>query len=253
MIMPVKRIFNTLRNGTRLFISFIVLVPGFVFSQQSKPLSTIDKVIEVAQKAYGPDDLLVNGSLYVPDHPRAEGNPYFQEEKWAYGKIIIIGKSFENNEFIYNVETDKVIIHSNDIMQNKMSVLLNRDFVEAFYIDEHEFINLKQLNLADGEKGFAELIYRSGLTFIVKHKKDFMKQYSQSNQFGFYSKLKSEKYIQANDQLKKLPTRNSFLDYFKLNRSQIKKYLRTNNIRYKTASKNELTGLLKFCDELPED
>jgi hypothetical protein len=235
------------RANIGLILIILTFLPKFVFTQWKPNLSTSQQVL------YGPDDLLVNGSLYVPDHPKAEGNPYFQEEKWTHGKIVIIGKSFENIEFVYNVETDKVIIQSKDIMQNKMAVLLNRDFVDAFYIDEHYFINLDQLNLTNGEKGFAELIYRSGLTFIIKHKKDFLKQYSQSNQFGSYSKLKSEKYIQSNDQLKKLPTRKSFLDYFKSNRSQIKKYLRTNNIRYKTASKNELSGLLKFCDELPED
>jgi hypothetical protein len=251
--MLVKRVMYTSRKWTGLIISLLILLPGIVFSQQNKPLITIDKVIDAAQKAYGPDDLLVNGSLYVPDHLKAEGNPYFQEEKWAHGKIVIMGKPFENIEFIYHVETDKVIIQSKDIMQNKMAVLLNRDFVDAFYIDEHDFINLDQLNLANDEKGFAELIYRSGLTFIIKHKKDFLKQYSQSNQFGSYSKLKSEKFIQSNDQLKKLPTRKSFLDYFKPSRSQIKKYIRTNKIRYKTASKQELSGLLKFCDELPED
>jgi hypothetical protein len=253
MFMPVKSDIFSSPRFIRLIIYIYSLLPGLIFSQQITTLSTIGKVIDVAQKAYGPDDLLVNGSLYVPDHPRAEGNPYFQEEKWAHGKIVIIGKPFENIEFIYNVETDKVIIQSNDIMLNKMAVLLNRDFVDAFYIDEHDFINLDQLNLANSEKGFGELIYRSGLTFIIKHKKDFLKQYSQSNQFGSYSKLKSEKCIQSDDQLKKLLTRKSFLDYFKPNRSQIKKYLRTNNIRYKTASNNELSGLLKFCDELPEE
>jgi hypothetical protein len=251
--MLVKIIFNVFQKCIRSFISFLILIPGLAFSQSITTLSTFGKVMDVVHKAYGPDDLLVNGSLYVPDHLKAEGNPYFQEEKWAHGKIVIIGKSFENIEFIYNIETDKVIIQSNDILQNKMAVILNRDFVDAFYIDEHDFINLDQLNLANSEKGFAELIYRSGLTFIVKHKKNFLKQYSQSNQFGSYSKLKSEKFIQSNGQLKKLPTRKSFLDYFKPNRSQIKKYIRTNKIRYKTASKQELSGLLKFCDELPED
>ena len=50
--------------------------------------------MDVVQKAYGPDDLLVYGSLYVPDHPKAEGNPYFQEENWTEGLIVIKGKSF---------------------------------------------------------------------------------------------------------------------------------------------------------------
>jgi len=241
------------RANIGLILIILTFLPKFVFTQWEPNLSTSQQVLAVANQFYGLDDLLVNGTLYLPYHPRAEGNPYFQEEKWAHGKIVIIGKSFENIEFIYNIETDKVIIQSNDILQNKMAVILNRDFVDAFYIDEHDFINLDQLNLANSEKGFAELIYRSGLTFIVKHKKDFLKQYSQSNQFGSYSKLKSEKFIQSNGQLKKLPTRKSFLDYFKPSRSQIIKYIRTNNIRYKTASKQELSGLLKFCDELQED
>jgi len=117
----------------------------------------------------------------------------------------------------------------------------------------NEFINLQQLNFKNGEMDFAELIYRSGLTFVIKHKKDFISQYSQSNRYGSYSKLHSVKYIRSGDQLIKVQTCRSFMDFFDPYRKQIKKYLRANKINYRNASKNELFGLLKFCDELPEE
>jgi hypothetical protein len=71
--MPVKTIFNVFQKRIGLFISFlfIILIPGLAFSQSITISSTFNRVIDVAQKAYGPDDLLVNGSLYVPDHPKA--------------------------------------------------------------------------------------------------------------------------------------------------------------------------------------
>jgi hypothetical protein len=228
----------------------ILFLPIFIFPQQSSSLKTTDAVIQFTQKIYGPDDLLVNGRLYIPDHLKAEGNPYFEEEKWTTGRIIIKGKSFDNIEFIYNIAVDRIVIQSKDINQNNIAVLLNRNFIDDFYIGEHHFINVDQLNLISIEKGFAEEIYRSGLTFVIRYKKDFLNQYSQSNPYGSYSKLQSTKYIQKGNQLVKLPTRKSFLVCFKPFQNQIKKYFRSNNISYKNASKEELSGLLKFCDGL---
>jgi hypothetical protein len=105
--MLVKRVMYTSRKWTGLIISLLILLPGIVFSQQNKPMITIDKVIDAAQKAYGPDDLLVKGSLYVPDHPEAEGNPYFQEEEWTECLIVIKGKSFTiDSKAPINLEVD---------------------------------------------------------------------------------------------------------------------------------------------------
>jgi hypothetical protein len=248
--MRLKRDFAVVPICLVLFTGIFIFPSRFVFSQSDSLLNTVEAVLGVAQNAYGPDDLLVNGSLYIPGHPRAEESPYFRDERWTHGRIVIGGKTFDKTEFIYNAEIDRVIIQSRDRKQNKIAVLLNQDFVDAFYIDEHEFINLNQLSLAKSETGFAELIYRSGLNFVIRHKKEFLNQYSQSNPFGSYSKLQSMKCIQAGDKLLKLPTKRSFLDYFKPYRIQIKKYFRENNIRYRNASKNELQGLLKLCDEL---
>jgi hypothetical protein len=234
-----------------IFIVGIMIFPAqTIFPQTGKLLNSADELKKLAEHEYGPDDLLVNGSMYIPERLRAEGNPYYQDDNWFIGTIIIKGKSFQNVEFIYHVELDRVIIMSKDMKQNKIAVLLNNDFVDSFYWKEHYFINLNELNLTGRETGFAELIFKSGFTFIIRHKKVFLNDYSQSNQFGRYSKLQSIRYIQSGDQLVKVQTKKMFLEYFNPYQVQLKKYLRTNNIKYSDATKNELYGLLKYCDEL---
>lgn len=240
-------------NSARTLVIFLFFIPLILFSQQNTILENIDELIRETEKAYGPDDLLVNGILYLPDHPQADGNPYFRDEQWKNGRIVIRGRSFEHVKMIYNAELDRVIIQSGDSSQNTMTVLLNQDLIDEFSLDGHHFINLGLLSLADNRKGFAEEIYRSGLTFIVIHKKTFLREYSRSNQFGRYSKLQSVKYIQSGDQLVKLPTRKSFLSFFEPWHDQVIKYMRTNKIRYRKASERELYGLLKYCDELKNE
>jgi len=251
--MIIRRAILVLRFLFTLILLSFFFYPESAYPQQTKTISTVAELVDISEIIYGPDDLLVNGKLYIPTHPRAEGNPYFQEDNWDSGSIIIKGKTFTNFLFIYNVEIDRVIIESRDINENKIAVLLNQDFVDGFMIGDHEFINLKQLKTSNTLKGYAELIYRSGLTMVIAHKKTLLKQYSQSNPFGSYSGLVSEKFIQEGDQLVKLPTKGSFLDYYSPFRAQLKKYFRTKNLRYKKATKNELAKLMEFCDGLVEN
>jgi hypothetical protein len=248
-----KRDFFTFLQTSGLVIGIFVLFPGLIFAQQNIQLNNIEQVIEITQKAYGPDDLLKNGRIFIPGHPGAVGNPYFQDYNRTIGTIIIKGKVFDHTDFLYDVEIDRVIVQFKEKEKGSIAILLNQDFVDAFYIGEQHFINLNQLHLQNNETGYAELIYNSGLTFIIRHKKTFLNQYSQSNQFGKYSKPVSVKYIQSGGQLVKLPDRKSFLDYFEPFRNQIKNYFRINHIRYRSASTNQLYQLLKFCDELSED
>lgn len=253
VIMLFKRDYFTLLQTIGICFGIIVLNPGSIFSQQNIHLDNIGQVIEFTQKAYGPDDLLKNGRIFIPEHPGAIGNPYFQDYNRTIGRIVISGKVFDQTEFIYNVDLDRVIVQFKEKEQGSIAILLNQDFVDAFYIGEHHFINLKQLHLQNNETGYAELIYKSGITFIIRYKKTFLNQYSQSNKFGKYSKLESVKYIQSGGKLVKLPNRKSFLAYFEPFRNQIQNYFRIKHIRYRSASINELFLLLKFCDELSEE
>lgn len=242
-------------TGDKIFVlifilGFVVFPVSSVFPQSAKLLNSVAEIKELIQQIYGPDDLLVNGTMYIPERPRAEANPYFQEENWIFGNITIGGKLFQHVEFIYHVELDRIIIMSKDMKQNDIAVILNNDFVDSFDWKEHHFVNLNQLKAFSRESGFAEMIYNSGFIFIIRYKKDFINDYSQSNPFGRYSKLQSFRYIHSGDQFVKLQTKKSFLEYFNPYRSQLKKYFRENRIKYTTASGNELYNLLKYCDEL---
>jgi len=250
--MQFKKSFFTYVLTSGLVVGICVLFPGLIFAQQNIQLNNIGQVIEVTQKAYGPDDLLKNGRIFIPEHPGAAGNPYFQDYKRTVGRVVIRGKVFDQTEFIYNIELDRVIVQFKEKEQGSLAILLNQDFVDAFYIGEHHFINLNQLHLQNNETGYAELIYNSGITFIIRYKKTFLNQYSQSNRFGKYSKPMSVKYILSGSQLVKLTDRRSFLSNFEPFRNQILNYFRLKHIRYRSASTNELYQLLKFCDELSE-
>ena len=240
---------------------WFVLLLVFVFSkvtllgQNADDIQhQITDILEKANRVYGPDEMLENGRLYIPAHPKANGNPYFMGKGWLAGKLIITGDIFSNVKIKYNVNLELLILKKEiENQESHIPIILNNNFIDSFDTGDHHFINLNAMPFNDELSGFAELIYQGQLIFLVKHTKEFITRYSQSNPYGAYSKLYSIYYIYENDELTRLSTRRTFLNYFEPFRKEIKKYMRQHSITYKKATNAQLYELIKYCDEISHD
>ena len=227
-----------------LFLILTAFTPSKTFSQISQA------IFEYSEKAYGTDNFLVNGWKYLPEHYNAEGNPYFSNLSWTEGILHSGEESFENIDMLYNTLMDELIIKTN--LENGLPafVMLNREFVKSFSINQHLFINTSTIPGTDLE-GYIELVYDSNtLKFLSKHKKSFVAEYSGSNPWGRISGQSSTHYIYAYGTLTKIPNKKALLNYFEAHKKQVRAFMKSKGIKFKKAKSPELKTLMEYCVSL---
>lgn len=248
-----------MQNHSILPVTFSMLLITFLLlhrvqlqaqSQDNNQLQ-LAELLTKTRMLYGHDEVLENGKLYSPAHPKAKGNPFFSSPGWKTGKLDICGDVYVDIGVNYDVTLDQVILKKEIANQeNHYPIILNSNFINSFEFEGHTFVNLKDTTINKELPGYTELIYRGNFIFLAKHVKEFLNQYSQSNPYGYYSKLYSDYYIVEGEKLTRLNTKRVFLSYFDANRKDLKKYFRQNNIKYKKESNSRLADLLEYADEL---
>lgn len=237
-----------------LFLTLFISNPILVGQNANTIQSQISDVLTNAKQVYGPDEMLENGRLYIPEHPKAKGNPYLTDTEWMNGNLIVKDDTYNNVLVKFNVCLEQLILKkAYEGQESHIPIVLNNNFIDSFNSDDRYFVSLYTMPFIKELTGFVELIYEGRIVFIIKHHKEFITRYSQSNPHGAYSKLNSVYYIYEDDKLTRLSTKRSFLNYFEYYRKEIKKFMRQEGIRFKKASSPQLFELIKYCDEVSSD
>lgn len=244
--MYIKSVYPIIALFFLLFLGWSLNLNG----QTKEKQQYLSEILDKAYAVYGPNEMLENGRIYIPKHSRAQGNPYFAGTDWMATTMTIKGELFNDLKIKYNVNLELLILKKEkENQESHIPIVLNNNFIDSFESDGRQFINVKTKPFGDELSGYVELIYDSQIIFLVKHSKEFLNRYSQSNPYGAYSKLYSVYYIYGNEILTRVSTKGSFLNYFASFKKEIKKFLRQHNIKYKKATNNQLYQLIKYCDE----
>lgn len=232
-------------TGFLIAMLFLSIISRTQHTQQI--LSTGEQLVNYSSKVYGSDDMLVNGRIYVPQHSLAEGHPYFNVEEWVESQVFIKGHMFDGVKLKFDIELDEFILFTENNGQ-KNYIVLNKHYVDSVYMGKYLFVNTTTLKQINEDIGYAELVLNQDILFLVKYKKDFKKEYSETKPYGEYNRQNSYRYLGENNNLVKLNTKKALLEYFKDEKRDIKRYMKKNNIKYKKANSGELFNLISFCN-----
>ncbi|MBI9033665.1 MAG: hypothetical protein JEZ03_04240 [Bacteroidales bacterium] len=222
-----------------------------LFSQiQSEGIMQKENYYDSIEQKYGLDDMLINGEIYFPRHPMANGHAYMNHQNWQKGYIKIGPGLYDNLELKYDIETDQLILNSKTTNKGSIKIILNESLVDEFQLGSHHFINSRLLNITDAKSNYYELIYKGEFTFIKNHKIVFQNIYNNFNPYGKYSEPTASLYITENNQFSKISSKKAFLNYFKPHKKELRKFLRKNKIKYKKATNYQFIRLLKYCDSI---
>jgi hypothetical protein len=235
-----------------LFISLLTFLYVGTKAQEMHVLDSIklEMLKKYTEQVYGTDDKIVNGKVYLPAHFNAKGNPYFLTDNWTESTLFIDGGKYDGQETLYNIDIEKLILKTTLKSKEEVLLVLNTDFIEAFYFGDHHFVNGEKHFPGNKFSGFVEQVYEGNFKVLIRHQKNFVSQYTANTPNGFYSGTKSQVFIYDKGELKKLPAKKAILDYFPDNKREINKFLRKNRIKYKKATANQLNELFTYCDDI---
>lgn len=239
--------FNNYLRLTIFLISALLIIPKKGYGQE--PQNYRDKILEIANSAYGPDDRLINGKYYQPKHFYAEGHPYFLTKDWSEASLYIKGILFSHINTKYNIEDDAIIIQH--IFKNRISknILLHNSFVDSLIIGMHIFHNTTNFQ-TENSIGIAELIYNGTIKAYYKHTTEFYNKLSENFLNGRYLEPKRKLYLFEKNTFYPIKRKKDFLSHFPEHTKEIKLFLRKNKIRFKKIYDNELYKLVHFSEQL---
>jgi hypothetical protein len=220
-----------------LFIIFFLLYFSICFTQ----------IIEKQNESIlNKSDLLVNGRFYNEDLPNADGHPYLGSNDWIKSWISVEGVVFKNVDLKLDILSDKLILKSPDVVNNAI-IELNPELIDSFKLGDKIFIQ-NRFNKIDLK--YIELVYSRSIEFYKVYKKEFIEQYNSATPHGKISKPGVSRYIFIDGVINKVNSKTSFLDNFPGKKKEIKKYLKNNDVKYRSASNVELRQLIMFCESL---
>lgn len=236
-----------------LFFQYLAFLFLVLFSTTSVAQQTDEKVEELYQHAesiYSTDDLLVNGESYIPSRPRAKGNPYFNEDLFAKGEVVIHGREFKNVLLKYNLENQSLILRAALASEKYVTLVLRNNLVDLFRLEGVPFVNGGNFFENPALTGYFQLVNHGKETFLIQYEKTFNAVYDRQTPEGSYSKIKKEYYLYDGKELIVVTRKASFLNRFSTHKKEIKAYLRKHKIKYKKASAQSLRQLMNYCETL---
>lgn len=230
----------------------LIFIYGFSSPLQGQQKVELNEIHDYSSDILGTSPFLVNGWKYSPEYFNASGNPHFNDTEWNEGSVIIGKETFNHLFLSYNLQMDAVILRQALKDGQLAYIMLNKNFIDSFTIDQHHFINTgKNFPLAN-MTGFAELIYSGDFLLIIKHKKSFVGNFSANTPNGSFSRQSSVMYLLKNNSLNKITSKKSLLALFPDHKKEINIFISKHKIRFRTAGNSQLEQLMEYCDGLED-
>jgi hypothetical protein len=236
---------RVLNGNTMINNSTTTRVPGS--DQQTDYLRKL-----YTSKVEAPKEL-INGKEYETYYGRSKVKPLLFFEKKRSASIITRTRRYNNLTLQYDTFLDEVVYTdtSRTINSRFPQIALNKDIVEGFNLyfegDSIIFRYFREPASSDMnlEEGFYEVAYEGNSKYVIKHKSsDYVKD-------GFDNyKYSPENYINTGNGFYKTRKMKDLLRLTGDRSEEVKRFIKTTNIRIKKADKRDMISILKFYDSL---
>ena len=242
--MKKKRFFHQL-----VFI-FLMMFGQLVYGQVQGAADEVENLYTHTEQVYSTDDLLVNGQIYIPLHPKAKGDPYFGENRFTEGSVSIKGRQYSGLLLKYNIENQRLILLTTVESGKYVSLLLNSNLVDAFAIGGLHFVHVGNFVQNLEPSGYFAEVYAGNFLFLIKYEKKFKAVYNNQERNGSYTKMQTSYFVFEDGEFRNITKKKALLNYFSLHKKEINTFMRKHKIRYKKAGVEALNQLMKYCDSV---
>lgn len=229
MITFIVMIINFFRAATAagiLLCTWIIPVNG----QQSS-------FAEQVHKAYGPNQKLVNGVQYYNRYVLVQDHPYFLDDSFVDGSVIINGQEYSPVRIRYNIYSQHLELQYDNFAGASNSLITVNDHIDGFRYGDLWF---RKMDL-DGEENFYQVIATEQFScFVLWGKKLDKIDYSLFYGERFTEPSCGYQLLWKGDTLD-FKSMNTFVKCFhESRRKEIKRFLRQNRFDFKRPAPIEI-------------
>lgn len=185
---------------------------------------------------------LFEGIDYRPYHNSNDQHPYFKED-WLVGSVFYNGSLFTNEEMLYDIFKDKIIIQ--DYFGGN-SVQLVSEKVDYFLLDGHTFVWIPNSEL---QPGFYDLLVDGEIKFYARRTKEF-KEIISSNTIEEEFNEKNKYYLFRNNTFYPIKSKRSVRLVLSDFEDNVNKILREQTLPFRRDFERSVISIIKSCNEL---
>jgi hypothetical protein len=234
---------------TRLLLPFFCLVASVNISgQQWIDESKVLALNKSFYNVYNLDGHLINGRKYYNRYSNAPGHPFFMDDQFKKGKLIVNGIAYDNIHIKFDIVNQEIILQFSYIYGGNNQIILNSENVSEFELGGKLF---RRYELPGKGNNFLQAVVEDKITCLYSWQKHLISQrYSLENPY-LYSDQESKSYLLINKQFIEYRGKKSFIKIFPRELHQdIKRFFKTNNIKLNSASDNTISQLINYCSQI---
>ena len=196
---------------------------------------------------YGPDPLLYNGKKYTYFLPSsAIGHQYLSTTDYSFGSVTIRGKHFKAVLLNYDIYNQQLLLKFTNTTGGTSIIELSKAWLESFQFEGKDFICLGQAE----DVIFYQVLGNDEARFLYLWRKDFKVEQGTGKGVFTFSTPKKSAFLMSHGEVMPFSGNRSLLKLFQEGeRTGIKNYLKTNNLRVKTASDKEMADLANYISQ----
>jgi hypothetical protein len=226
----------------------LIYLQSFYAQSTDKIDSAVLKWKLFFNQSYGTDYNLVNGIRYLNLYPSAEGHPFFGEDRFYNGKLVINKKVYQDVEFKYDIYNQEIILQYHYFTGSTDDIILIKEFIDEFEMDGKLF---RKYTFPENIPRFYQVVSQgSNINCLYYWSKDLLKG-SSVQSFFKYSPEKKISYLVIDNKINPFRGRKSFVKIFPSKyQKEIRLYLRSNKIWLRDASDMTIQKLFIHCNKL---
>jgi hypothetical protein len=209
---------------------------------------TKDSVVALFNNTIKGNIGLYNGGEYLYGGHNVKGFPYFKSSDILKGSLLYDGILYNDVPMRFDLTTNELVIL--DFTRN-FPIKLITSKLDYFIIDGNRFIN------AAGDYGiplpqttdFYQVLYNNRSTVAARKEKQLVLSSKLDENDSHYTEF-DWYYIYANNKLYKVDNEKSVLNAFEEKRTNLKKFIKANNIKFKKNFENALVRTTAYYDQL---
>lgn len=239
-------------NAHRIFLlifASVSLAYGYPVPVMAQTPEQVTEARAYFDRSYGSDYNLLNGRQYYLYYS-SNSHPFLHTDQSRPGDLVLGGMSYRGVPINYDLYQQEVILQYISHSGETRHVILNRELVDEFVLDNKLF---REVTLEGRDPGYAQVIREDGLRFYIFYTKKLNETPSMNTTPYHYTRLARHIYLDREGKVAPVRSRGSFLKQFESGFHQsIRQYMRQQHLRFRKISDAALTGLLRFCNQLEE-
>jgi hypothetical protein len=206
------------------------------------------KLREYVQSEYGIDQQLINGKQFYFKYFRVQHDPYFLGESPLLGEVTLNGKTYRNLRLNYDIYEQFLVLEYSLPSGGVNKIILNSEYTDSFTIEDLCF---EKLSLDERGPLFYEVIRSGDLVCYIHWEKHITAVQNDMQYYGSFTAPMRRYLLDSGKGTSTFHSRKSFTALFpEPARKELRRILRTRNIRFRNADPRELTGLIGFASDV---